>query len=50
MDFLAKNYDKLILAFCLIILVVGISFVAMSFQSTNALIEGQNRETDNKIR
>ena len=50
MDFLAKNYDKLILAFCLIILVVGISFVAMSFQSTNALIEGQNRETDNKMR
>ncbi len=50
MDFLAKNYDKLILAFCLIILVVGISFVAMSFQSTNALIEAQNRDTDNKMR
>ena len=50
MDFLAKYYDKLILAFCLIILVVGISFVAMSFQSTNAMIEAQGRETDSKMR
>ena len=50
MDFLAKNYDKLILAFCLIILVVGISFVAMSFQKTNIQLDDQNRETDNKMR
>lgn len=50
MDFLAKNYDKLILAFCLIILVVGISFVAMSFQSTNALLEAQDRETNSKMK
>lgn len=49
MDFLAKNYDKLILAFCLIILVVGITFVAMSFKATNDLIASQNRDVENKM-
>ena len=50
MDFLAKNYDKLILALCLIILVVGISFVAMSFKATNEQIDKENRETDGKMK
>ncbi len=49
MDFLAKNYDKLILAFCLIILVIGITFVAMSFKTTNDLLAQQNRDVDNKM-
>ena len=35
MDFFAKHYEKLILAFCLVLLLVGIAFVALSASKTS---------------
>lgn len=49
MDFLSKNYEKLILAFCLIILVAGITFVSYSFKSTSDSLTAQYKSAQNKV-